>query len=68
MMNFKPTEPVQVEHITLDPDGVPTSYWRNALYLSGERGFHSVMYASGTKETLNEQQKIRKYQSPDESK
>ena len=62
-MEFKTTEPVQIETTICYPDGEPITHWRNALYIEKQNGHHLVIYANGEKEVLNNQTSIRKYRA-----
>jgi len=59
MREFKISDFVQVEYTTIDPDGVTEQRWRNALYTGSHSGGHTVIYANGHMEVLNNQTQIR---------
>lgn len=59
-MSFKSTDFVQILHQKRHESGEINDFWRNALYVTGEVGYHIVIYTDGTRETLFSPKKIRK--------
>jgi len=60
MNDYRTTDFVQVKHFGLVDGEEPNYFWRNALYIQNQDGCHVVMYASGEKEVLHKNVKIRK--------
>lgn len=59
-MKFKTTDFVQVEHTKILESGEPATYWRNALYVKCQDGYHTVIYADSTLHVVMSCAKIRK--------
>jgi len=59
-VEYKTTDFVQVEHERLLESGEPSVYWRNALYVRGDYGNHTVLYTDSTLHMAVDGAKIRK--------